>query len=118
MLLKVGMVKEVWAGCISVGNMRKAPEWWCYRQRQELLILTARRSYKETGEEKESEFVMTVKEGINRKGNGSKRNVCVGRAVFELLFCKSMQGTCKSSQLQRGQNSSADENTLSVKWSL
>lgn len=26
-LLKMGMVKKVWAGCISVGKMRKAPEW-------------------------------------------------------------------------------------------
>lgn len=29
---------------------------------------------------------MKVKEGINRNGNGSKRKVYVGRAIFELLF--------------------------------
>lgn len=29
---------------------------------------------------------MKVKEGINRNGNGSKRKVFAGRAIFELLF--------------------------------
>lgn len=54
------------------------------------------------GEEKESEFGMEVEEGVSRNGNGAKRKV----------YYRKSSGTCKSSQLQRGQTNNTDKNIL------
>lgn len=55
---------------------------------------------------------MKVKEGINRNGNGSKRKVYVGRAIFELLFLQEHVRDMQELTVTERSTNSTDENTF------